>query len=449
MFYLKQDVEFDEFCDPENPRKIKYDDILAASRRIAGTVIKTPCTRAHMSDKLGMEIYLKQEFMQYTGCFKERGVRNTLLLLSEEQKKIGVISASTGNHGLSMSYHTTQLGIPCIVVMPVRAPITKLMKCQSFGAKTLLHGENMAEAKHYAMSLSKEKKLYYINGYDHPNVIEGQGTIGIEIIEQVPEVDAVLVPVGGGSLVTGIAIAVKHLKPDTEVYGIQTEKTYSMVEALKRNERVKINIESTIADGLAVNLAGVNTFHNLKGGILDKMVIVKEDWVARGIMHLVEEERYVVEGSAAVTIASIMAGLFPNLKGKKVVCILSGGNIDTTTLARALERGMAAEGRLIKFKVTVSDRPGGMAELCGLLSNLGVTLRDCIPERAWVKGDVFSVEMKVIVETRGWDHTKELIEIIKRKYKECVFPEMNDKQEKGPGAKRGPCLAPNPVCMQK
>ncbi|CAH2231688.1 jg2346 [Pararge aegeria aegeria] len=444
------DVEYDKFCDPENPRKIKYDDILAASRRIAGTIVRTPCTRAHMCDKLGMEIYLKQEFMQYTGCFKERGVRNTLLLLSEEQKKIGVISASTGNHGLSMSYHTTQMGIPCIVVMPVRAPLTKLTKCQAYGAKTLLHGENMAEAKHYAMAMSKEKKLYYINGYDHPNVIEGQGTVGIEIVEQVPDVDAVIVPVGGGSLLTGIAIAVKHLKPDTEVYGIQTEKAYSMVEALKRGERVKINIDATIADGLGVGLAGVNTFYNLKnGGILDKMVVVKEDWVARAIMHLVENERYVVEGAAAVTVAALMAGLFPNLKGKKVVCVLSGGNIDTTTLARALERGMAAEGRLVKFKVTVSDRPGGMADMCAMLATTGVTLRDCIPERAWVKGDVFSVELKVIVETRGWEHTKELVEIVKKRYKECFFPEMIEKPDKTPGAKRGPCLAPNPVCMQK
>ncbi|XP_032521299.1 L-threonine ammonia-lyase-like [Danaus plexippus] len=444
-----QDVEYDEYCDPNNPRKIKYDDILAAYRRITGYVLKTPCTRAHMSDRLGMEIYLKQEFMQHTGCFKERGVRNTMLLLSEEQRKVGVISASTGNHGTSMSYHTTQMGIPCIVVMPVRAPITKLTKCQNFGAKTIQHGDNMAEAKHYAMALSKEKKLYYVNGYDHPNVIEGQGTIGIEIIEQVPDVDAVIVPVGGGSLLCGIAVAVKHLKPDTEVYGIQTEKAYSMVEALKRNERVKIVIDSTIADGLGVNLAGVNTFHNLKSGILDKMVIVKEDWVARAIMHVVEEERYVIEGAAAVTIAAVMAGLFPNLKGKKVVCVLSGGNIDTTILARSLERGMAAEGRLVKFKVTVSDRPGGMAELCSLLATIGVTVRDCIPERAWVKGDVFSVEMKVIVETRGWDHTKELIEQIKKKYKECFFHEMSERSDKGAGAKRGPCLAPNPVCMQK
>ncbi|XP_022116547.1 L-threonine ammonia-lyase-like [Pieris rapae] len=445
---MQDDVEFDEFCDPNNPRKIKYDDILAASKRIAGFVVKTSCTRALMSDRLGMEIYLKQEFMQYTGCFKERGVRNTLMLLNEEQKRAGVIAASTGNHGLSLAYHSTLMGIPCIIVMPIQAPITKISKCEKFGAKLLLHGNNIAEAKRFGMGIAKEKKMRYVNGYDHPNVIEGQGTIGIEIMEQVQGVDAVLVPVGGGSLACGIAVAVKHLKPDAEVYGICTEKACSMVEALKKNERVAITIDSTIADGLAVNMVGVNTFYNLKG-LIDKMVVVKEDWVARAIMHVVEEERFVVEGGAAVTIASIMAGLFPNLKGKTVVCVLSGGNIDTTILARALERGMAAEGRLVKFKVTVTDRPGGMAELCGMMANLGVTLRDCIPERAWVKGDIFSCELKVIAETRGWDHTKELVEQVKKQFKNYFFPEMGDSQAKSPGARRGPCLAPNPVCMQK
>ncbi|KAM3960493.1 L-threonine ammonia-lyase-like [Aphomia sociella] len=446
---MNDDVEFDEYCDPSNPRKIKYDDILAASRRIAGAVTRTPCTKAHMSERLGMEIYLKQEFMQYTGSFKERGVRSTLTMLSDDQKKYGVITATTGNHGIAMSYHATQMGIPCVIVAPIYAPLNKITKCEQMGAKLILHGANIAESKLYAMTIRKDKKMTYINGYDHPNIIEGQGSIGIEIIEQVPNVDAIIVPCGGGSLLCGIALAAKHLKPDTEIYvRVETDKTCSMVESLRKNERTKLDIPSSIADGIAVPLVGVNTFHNIKG-VVDKMIVVKEDWVARAIMHLVEEERFVVEGAGAVTIAAIMAGLFPNLKGKNVVCIISGGNIDTTILARALERGMAAEGRLVKFKVTVSDRPGGMAEMCALLAGIGVTLRDCVPERAWVKGDVFSVEMKVIVETRGWEHAKELIELVKKNYKEYFFQDMNDHAEKSVASRRGPCLAPNPVCMQK
>ncbi|CAH0400542.1 unnamed protein product [Chilo suppressalis] len=445
---MRDDIDFDENCDPNNPRKIKYDDILAASHRIMGGVIRTPCTKAHMSEKLGMEIYLKQEFVQFSGCFKERGVRNTLMLLSEEQKKHGVISASTGNHAICMCYHSTLLSVPCVVVMPFSAVVNKIEKCEKLGGKVVLHGANIIEARRHALELCKEKKMLYISGFDHPNVIEGQGTIGIEIIEQVPAVDAILVPVGGGSLIAGIAIAAKHLKPDTEVYGICTDKTSSMVEALRKNERVFINIDTTIADGLAVNIVGVNTFHSLKGNV-DKMVIVREDWVARAILRLVEDERYVVEGGGAVSIAAIMAGLFPNLKGKKVVCVMSGGNISTTVLGRALERGMSAEGRLVKFKVTVNDRPGGMADLCALLANINVTLRDCVPERAWVKGDVFSVELKVICETKGWDHTKELVEQIKKHFKEYYFQDMNERTDKTAGTRRGPCLAPNPVCMQK
>ncbi|XP_049704597.1 L-threonine ammonia-lyase [Helicoverpa armigera] len=444
----KDDPEYDEWCDPDNPRKVKYEDILAASRRIVGQVIRTPCVRAHMSTKLGLELYMKQEFFQVTGCFKERGVRNTLLLLTDDQKKYGVAAASTGNHAGALAYHSAQMGIPSLVVMPVHAPITKINKAERSGGKIVLHGANMAEAKHFAMSMAKEKKMMYINGYDHPNVIEGQGTIGIEIIEQLPAVDAVLVPCGGGSLLAGIAIAVKHLKPDCEVYGIVTDKTFSMVEALRKNERICITLEPSIADGLAVNKVGVNTFHNVKG-LVDKMIIVREDWVARAIMHVIEEEKVVIEGAGAVGIAAIMAGLFPNLKGKKVVAVCSGGNIDATTLSRALERGMAAEGRLVKFKVTVSDRPGGLADLCSMLAGIGVTMRDCVPERAWVKGDVFSVQLKVIVETRGWDHTKELVESIKKHYKEYFFQEMTERSDKIASTKRGPCLAPNPVCMQK
>ncbi|KAJ0173575.1 hypothetical protein K1T71_010724 [Dendrolimus kikuchii] len=445
---MTDDVEFDEFCDPNNPRKIKYDDILAASQRIVGAVVRTPITRAHMSEKVGMDLYLKHEFMQFTGSFKERGVRNTLTLLSDEQKKYGVISASSGNHGAAMCYHTTLLGIPCVIVMPIRTAVNKINRCQRLGGKIILHGASIAEAKRFALTMSKEKKMTYVNGYDHPNICEGQGTVGIEILEQLPAVDAVLIPVGGGSLLCGVAVAVKHLKPETEVYGVETDKTCSMSESLRKHERIFLDIDATIADGLAVNMVGVNTFYNVKG-VVDKMVVVKEDWVPRAILNMVEQERFIVEGAGATTVAAVMAGLFPNLKGKKVVCILSGGNIDTSILGRSLERAMAADGRLLKFKVSVIDRPGSMADLCELLCNIGVAMRDCVPERAWINRDVFTVQLKVVAETRGWDHTKELIQVIKSHYKECSFLEVNAQTDKRPGARRGPCLAPNPICMQK
>ncbi|GBP85808.1 hypothetical protein EVAR_65872_1 [Eumeta japonica] len=442
----KGGAEYDPYCDPDNPIKVEYEEVLAASRRMAGAVVRTPCPLSHLSEKLNMDLYMKQEFLQYTGSFKERGVRNTMLLLDDLQRRKGVVAASTGNHAQAMSYHTTDMGIPCAVVMPETSPITKISKCERYGAKTILHGQTLAEAKRFAMSLANEKGMIYVNGYDHPHVVAGQGTAGIEIVQDVPDVDAVLIPIGGGSLVCGVAIAVKHLKPDAEIYGLGTEKCHSMMDAVKQKERIFLTIDCSLADGLAVNKVGVNTFFSIMcGGLVDKMVQVKEEWVARAIMHIVESERIVVEGSAAVGVAAIMAGLLPNLKGKKVVTILTGGNIDTTILSRALERGMAAEGRLVKFKVTVTDRPGGMAELCSRLADIGVCIKDCIPERAWVKADVFSVQMKVLCETKGWDHTNKLVDTIKRHYKEYTFTEnIQDKS-----SKRGPCLARNPVCMRK
>ncbi|CAB3245691.1 unnamed protein product [Arctia plantaginis] len=445
------DIDFDEYCDPYNPRKCEYENILAASRRIVGQIVRTPLLQAQMSENLGMDLYLKQEFLQFTGNFKERGVRNTLLLLNDEQKKFGVVAASWGNHGCAVSYHSTQMGIPSIVVMPLLAAVTKVNNCEKLGAKLILFGDNITEAKHHAMTIAKEKKMMYLNGFDHPHVLEGQGTVGIEIYEQLPEVDAVLAPCGGGSLLAGVAVAIKHLKPDTEVYGIETDKTCSMTESLKKNERVFLPIDSSIADGLAVNKVGVNTFYTIKGPppIVDKMVVVNEDWVARAVMRLVEEEKFVVEGSGATGVAALIAGLLPNLKGKKVVCICTGGNIDTTTMARALERGMASEGRLVKFKVTVRERPAGLAELCGLLSSMGATVRDCLPERAWIKGDVYSCEFKMTVETKGWSHAEEIEEAVKKHFKICFFPELKEKTNNLPTPRRGPCLAANPVCMQK
>ncbi|CAG9132861.1 unnamed protein product [Plutella xylostella] len=439
---------FDENCDPNNPVVVKFEDIEAAAHRIAGTMVRTPLLKAHLGQAYGMEIYYKAEFFQPTGSFKERGVSNLLATLTEDQKKHGVISATTGNHGSAMCYHTLKANIPCHVVMPTNSSPMKIAKCKALlGNRVIIHGDDIMSAKLFALELAKEKKMLYVNGYDHIRVIEGQGTVGLEVVEQLSTVDAVLVPVGGGSLLAGIANAIKHLKPDTEIYGIETEKTCSMTESVRRDELTAVPYADSIADGLAVSLAGVNSFASIKG-MVDKMVVVKEEWVMRAIMHLLEDEKIMVEGAGATAFAAIMAGMFENLKGKKVVCICSGGNMDSKVLSRAIERALGAEGRLVKFKVTVADRPGGAAELCALLTGIGVGIRDMLPDRTWVKSDVFSVQMKVVAEVTGMDQLKELTEVIKRNYKEYYFHEINAKTKSAP-TRRGPCLAPNPVCMQK
>ncbi|KAI5633020.1 pyridoxal-phosphate dependent enzyme domain-containing protein [Phthorimaea operculella] len=211
-------VEFDPMCDEGNPQKISFEDVSAAAFRIQSGITKTPCVKSHMSTIYGMDIYLKNDFLQHTGSFKERGARNALLLLSKECKQRGVITASLGNHSQAMSYHGYLLNIPTTVVMPNVAPIMKIQKCRTYGANVIIHGDSMKEAKFHAMKLAKENNLTYINGYDHPHIMAGQGTVGLEILAQVPEVDAVLVPVGGGGLLAGVATAMKHLKPHVLIY---------------------------------------------------------------------------------------------------------------------------------------------------------------------------------------------------------------------------------------
>ncbi|CAH0728496.1 unnamed protein product, partial [Brenthis ino] len=424
-------IDFDPMCDKQNPLRIYFEDVSAAAFRIQSGIIKTPCVKSHMSSIYGMDIYLKNDFLQHTGSFKERGARNALILLSPEAKARGVISASLGNHSQGLSYHAKQLNIPTTVVMPNVAPIMKIQNCRSYGANVIIHGHNMMEAKFHAMMLAKAEGLTYINGYDHPHIMAGQGTVGLEILEQVPDVDAVLVPVGGGGLLAGVATAIKHIKPHVLIYGVESEKCPSMQSAIQNEGPTSVEIRSTLADGLAVPTVGYNAFVTVKP-LLDKLITVNEDWIARAILRLVEQEKFVVEGGGAVCVAAIMAGLADDLIGKKIVCILSGGNIDTTILGRCLERGLAAEERLVKFKVKVSDRPGGIAELCKLIFSIGVSIKDIMQERAWVCGDIFSVSVKVVCETTGPEHMDELRELIASTYKEWYFSREKDYIDRRP-----------------
>ncbi|KAI5641394.1 pyridoxal-phosphate dependent enzyme domain-containing protein [Phthorimaea operculella] len=414
------DDDFDPMCDPNKPRQVTFNDISAAAFLIQNGIMKTPCVPSHISEKVELELYLKCEFLQYTGSFKERGVRNAILRLTPEQKKNGVIAASLGNHSQGMSYHGVKLGVPTTVVMPTVAPIMKIQKCRLFGAEVIIHGLNMTDAKRHALQLSKERNATYINGYDHPDVLAGQGTIGLEILEQVPDVEAILVPVGGGGLLAGIIIAVKHLKPDVLVYGVETDKCASMTGSIKAGKIVPITITRTLADGLAVGSVGVNSFYNIQP-LVDRMVVVTEDNAALAILNILEQEKYVVEGGGAVTTAAILAGLVPELRGKKVVCVLSGGNIDTSILSVCLERGLVAEQRLVKFKVNISCSPGSLAKLCGLISSIDVPIKDIVQEHTWLKGNIFSIRVKIVCETTGPDHVRELQDLISKNYKECFF----------------------------
>ncbi|XP_045159723.2 L-threonine ammonia-lyase-like [Mercenaria mercenaria] len=409
------EVLVDRFCDPKKPQIVTFQDVSAAAYKIKGGIQKTPCLKSQMSSMFDMKIYFKKEFLQFTGSFKERGARYTLLMLTEEQKKAGVIAASAGNHALALSYHGQDLGVPVTVIMPVIAPLMKIQNCRKFGANVHVTGANLSESREQAMKMGQELGLLYINGYDHPHILAGQGTMGLEIVEQVPDLDACIIPVGGGGLIAGTALAIKNLRPHVTIIGVESEKCPSFSQAMKAGKPVFTATHSTLADGLAVPTVGVNAFATAKG-LIDKMLIVQEENIALSILRLLELEKAVVEGAGATGLAAVVEGLVPELQGKKVVIAACGGNIDTTALGRVIERGLAVDGRLVRFVVTVSDRPGGIADLTKLMAGLGVSIKDIFHERAWIKSDIFSVQVKVVCETRDAEHSDELHQAIKAKY---------------------------------
>jgi len=424
---MKEEIK-DPWCDPENPRIVSFENVSAAAFRIRDGIVRSPCDPSHMTKMTNMDIYLKKDYMQYTGSFKERGARYTLLMLSDEQKKKGVIAASAGNHALALAFHGGQLNIPVTVCMPVVAPIMKVENCKKFGANVIIHGADIGEARERALQIGKEKDFMYINGFDHPNILAGAGTMGLEIIEQVPDVEAVVIPVGGGGLISGCAVALKTMKPSIKVIGVEPERCPSFAMALKAGTPVFTPTTPSIADGLTVPTVGCNAVATA-APLIDKMVTVSEEWVAISILRCIEMEKAVVEGGGASGVAAVLAGLLPELEGKKVVIPLCGGNIDTTILGRCLDRGLAADGRLVKFGVQISDRPGGIAELTTILFKLGVTIKDIQQERAWIKNDIFSVEDIVVVETRDSEHAQEMLDELKKHYSKLSFTSAMGSQD--------------------
>lgn len=387
---------------------ISFEDISQAAARIKGHVSLTPCLHSPaLSEITGMRIFCKHEERQRTGSFKERGARNALELLSEEQKKLGVIAASAGNHALGLSYHAQRLHIPATVVMPRFAPLTKVVNCRKLGAEVMLHGDNIGEARARADEIAAERRLAYINGFDDPAIIAGQGTLGIEVLSQVPDADAIIVPIGGGGLIAGVSIAVKHIQPRVLVIGAEPQRAASFHAARQQGRPVLFPLQPTLADGLSVPMVGPNSF-NLLSNRLDDLLQVREQDIARAILRLMELEKVVVEGAGATPLAACLAGLRPDLKGKTVVLPLCGGNIDLTTLDRVIERGLATEGRLCRFSATISDRPGGLARFANVIAEEGGSIVDITHDRIFADEDITRVSVHCVVETTDRDHITRL-----------------------------------------
>jgi threonine dehydratase len=392
---------------------VTFQDIEAARKRIADAVYYSPCPPSiSLSEITGMKIFCKLDNLERTGSFKERGARNALAQLSPDQQKRGVIAASAGNHAQALAYQGSLLGIPATVVMPKFAPLIKVSTCQQLGATVILHGEGFGEAKARAHEIAAENGLAYIDGYDDPAIIAGQGTMGLEIVEQVPDVEAVIVPVGGAGLLAGVSLAVKSLRPDTKIVAVEAENVASFSAALEAGKPTKITMRPTLADGLAIPEVGANAFQ-IARSLVDLTTTVTEEEIALAILRLVELEKSVVEGAAATPLAACMSGRLKELTGKRVVLLLCGGNIDPNVLSRVIERGLVADGRLGRFTAVISDRPGGLADLAAQIASTGASVKQVVHDRAFASPDVSAVNVLCTVETRNHQHLAELRALLK------------------------------------
>ena len=387
---------------------VTFSEIEAARKRIAGAVYASPCPESiPLSEATGMRIFCKLENLQRTGSFKERGARNALMLLDPEQAQRGVIAASAGNHALGLAYHGRLLSIPVTVVMPRFAPLIKINNCQRLGARVVLHGSSFLAAKAHATELAQTHGFTYIHGYDDPAIIAGQGTMGLEILEQVPDLDAVVAPIGGGGLLAGVALAIKTLKPSVQIIGVEPDGAAKFQAAIEHGGPVTIECSPTLADGLAVPDIGGNAFPLLRDR-LDHLVTVNEDEIALAILRIVELEKAIVEGAGATGLAACLANKLPELKGRCVALPFCGGNIDPAILSRVIEKGLVADGRLCRFSAVISDRPGGLAGLTKLIADTGASIKEIVHDRAFTGGDVFEVSVLCTIETRDRAHLDEI-----------------------------------------
>ena len=384
-------------------------DVEAARARLRGVIHETPCAYSQsLSDLTGARVFVKLENLQMTGSFKERGAANVLLQLSPAERKRGVVTASAGNHGLAVAFHAARLGVGAVIVMPEWAPLTKRTAARRQGAEVVLHGENYDEAYARAREIEAERGLVFVHPFDDPRVIAGQGTIGLELAAQVPDLEAVLVPVGGGGLAAGTAVAVKGRKPGVEVIGVQADEVAAMKAAWAGGERVTVPPAPTIADGIAVRRVGEHTLTLCRRWV-DQIVSVSEEEIANAILLLLEIEKTVVEGAGAVPLAALVNKKVAEA-GKTVALVLSGGNIDVNLISRIIERGLVKDGRIVRLAVMLRDRPGQLARLTALVAEMRANVLHILHDRAFSRARLGETEVELTLETSG----REQIEAVKR-----------------------------------
>jgi threonine dehydratase len=388
-------------------------DVVAARERLRGSIYESPCPHSIMLSALtGQQVYLKLENLQMTGSFKERGALNRIALLTPEQAARGVIAASAGNHAQGVAYHATKRGIRALIVMPLTTALVKVTATRNFGAEVLLHGANYDEACSEAVRLCDEQHFTFIHPFDDPAVMAGQGVIGLELLEQVPQLEAVVVPIGGGGLIGGVACAIKEAciqasRPPVRVVGVQTARLPSMQAAIQARHPVTVDPATTIADGIAVRRAGDLTFP-LVERYVDEIVTVEEDEIASAILMLLEREKTLAEGAGAAALAALLEHR-TSLHGAHTAVLVGGGNIDVTLLERIIERGLVKDGRLVRLRIVLLDKPGALHELTRLIASQRANIIDTLHNRAYYGVNLGDTVIDITMETRGPQHVAELL----------------------------------------
>jgi threonine dehydratase len=388
-------------------------DVQAAAARIAGKVLRTPALPSDaVSRATGAHVVLKLDNLQATGAFKERGAANRLALLSAAERSRGVVAMSAGNHAQAVARHASLLGIAATIVMPRFTPSTKVTRTAAWGASVVLHGETLAEAAEHAYSLAAEHGLVFIHPYDDPGVMAGQGTLALELLEDAPDLDVLLGPVGGGGLLSGCAVAAKGLKPDIQVYGVEVEAYSAMAQRLA-GQPVSVG-GSTIAEGIAVRDVGEAPLEVIRA-LVDEVLVVPEHAVEQGIALLAEGAKLVAEGAGAAGIAALLT--FPELfRGKRVGTPVCGGNIDARILANVLLRNLLRDGRLMRLVLEIPDRPGVLADISGRIGSSGGNIIEVSHQRLFASPSVQAANLEVMFEARDAAHGEAIVTALEKCY---------------------------------
>ena len=388
---------------------LDLEDVLAARDRVTETARDTPLVYSHtFSEMTGADVHVKQEMLQRTGAFKIRGATNRIATLPEKKLENGVVTASAGNHAQGVALAATRMGVDSKVVMPENAPISKVEATRGYGAEVVLQGANYDAAADHARTLEREEGRYYLPAFDDWEVMAGQATIGLEIAEDLPDLDTVVVPIGGGGLIAGIATAIKGKHPDARVVGFQAEGASSVAPSLQKGERIELDSVDTIADGIATRTVGGKTFQVIRERV-DEVVTVSDADIAVAVMLLLERSKTLVEGAGAVPLAALLAGEFDYADGESIVPTLCGGNIDMNTLTTVLVRGMIETGRYLRIRTVLPDRPGALDSLVDIISSMEANIYAIQHDRTSRDVSMDAAEIEIDLETRGHDHVEALL----------------------------------------